>query len=266
MAGRLGCIDFGSVRDYLDEAILRKSPMTDDPGRALKALVFDVFGTVADWRSSIIGELEVFGQAKGLSRDWAAFADEWRKGYQPAMQRVRSGALPWLKLDDLHRTILDELLDKEGVTGLDEAERQHLTHAWHRLAPWPDAVSGLARLKRRYIIGTLSNGNVGLLVDMAKRAGLPWDVIFSAELTHHYKPDPETYQMPPALLGLDAGEVMLVAAHPRDLAAAAAQGLKTGYVPRPLEWGPGRPSHDIAGQRFDVVANDFNHLAELLGA
>lgn len=240
--------------------------MTDDLGHALKALVFDVFGTVVDWRGSIIRELEAFGQAKGLSRDWAAFVDDWRGGYKPAMQRVRSGALPWTRIDDLHRMILDELLDKYGVTGLGEEEREHLNRAWHRLSPWPDAVAGLTRLKRRFIIGTLSNGNIRLLVDMAKHAGLPWDVVFSAELARHYKPDPEAYRLPPTLLGLPPGEVMLVAAHPDDLAAAATQGLKTGYVVRPLEWGPGRPPYDTAGRRFDLVVDDFNQLADRLGA
>jgi len=141
-----------------------------------------------------------------------------------------------------------------------------MNRVWHRLDPWPDAATGLARLKRKFIIGTLSNGNVALLVNMAKHAGLPWDVVLSAELAQHYKPDPAAYQMPPALLGLSPGEVMLVAAHPGDLAAAAAQGLKTAYVPRPLEWGPSAKPHDIAGQRFDIIAEDFAALAERLGA
>ena len=212
--------------------------MWDEGKGGVKALVFDVFGTVVDWRGSIIHELETLGRQKGLSADWARFADDWRGGYQPAMQRVRTGTLPWTRIDDLHRMILDELLAKYAITGLSEAEKAHLNRAWHRLDPWPDAVEGLARLKRRFIIGTLSNGNTALLVNMAKRAGLPWDVVLSAELARHYKPDPEAYHMPPDLLGLARDEVMLVAAHPGDLAAAATQGLKTGYVPRPREWGP----------------------------
>jgi 2-haloacid dehalogenase len=232
----------------------------------VKALVFDVFGTVVDFRSSIIRELEALGRDKGIAADWAALADAWRRGYQPAMQRVRSGELPWTRLDDLHRMILDRLLAEFAITALSEAETDHLNRAWHRLDPWPDAVSGLTRLKRRYVIGTLSNGNMDLLVDMAKRAGLPWDVVLSAELAHHYKPDPEAYRMPPALLGLAPGEVMLVAAHPGDLAAAAREGLKTGYVPRPQEWGPATKLHDVSGHRFDVTARDFNHLAEMMGA
>jgi 2-haloacid dehalogenase len=232
----------------------------------VKALVFDVFGTVVDWRGSLIRELEALGHAKAIAADWPGVADDWRGGYQPAMQRVRSGALPWTRIDDLHRMILDEVLAKRGIASLSEAEKDHLNRAWHRLDPWPDAVSGLTRLKRRFIIGTLSNGNIGLLVDMAKRAGLPWDVVLSAELVHHYKPDPEAYRMPAALLGLARSEVMLVAAHPGDLAAAAKEGLKTGYVPRPLEWGPGHAAHDVSGQRFDIAARDFSHLAELMGA
>jgi 2-haloacid dehalogenase len=240
--------------------------MWDEGKGGVKALVFDVFGTVVDWRGSIIRELEALGREKGLRVDWARFADEWRGGYQPAMQRVRTGSLPWTRIDDLHRMILDELLAKHAITTLSEAEKAHLNRAWHRLDPWPDAVEGLARLKRTFIIGTLSNGNMGLLVNMGKRAGLPWDVVLSAELARHYKPDPEAYRMPPDLLGLAPSEVMLVAAHPGDLAAAATQGLKTGYVPRPLEWGPAGKTHDVSAYRFDATARDFLQLADVLGA
>ncbi len=232
----------------------------------LKALVFDVFGTVVDWRGSILAELQAFGRARGMTADWASFVDEWRAGYQPAMQRVRSGALPWTTIDDLHRLILEDLLVKHGLAGLAEAEKDHLNRAWHRLEPWPDAPGGLLRLKRKFIIGTLSNGNTRLLVDMAKRAGLPWDVVLSAELVRHYKPDPEAYRMPGELLGLTPSEVMLVAAHPSDLAAAATQGLRTGYVARPREFGPAGKPHDISRQSFDLVAEDFGDLAEQLGA
>jgi 2-haloacid dehalogenase len=253
-------LDRGTQRQPTEEAV------TDPLRRTVKALVFDVFGTVVDWRGSVIRELEALGRAKGIAADWPAFADDWRRGYQPAMQRVRSGELPWTKIYDLHRMILDGLLAKYGIAGLSEAEKSHLNRAWHRLDPWPDAVDGLSRLKRNFIIGTLSNGNVALLVDLAKHGGLPWDVVLSAELVHHYKPDPEAYRLPPAILGLSPAEVMLVAAHPADLAAAATQGLKTGYVPRPLEWGPGRKPKDAEAGSFDVVARDFNHLAEQLGA
>ena len=240
--------------------------MWEEGKGAVKALVFDVFGTVVDWRGSLIRELETLGRQKNLRADWARFADDWRGGYQPAMQRVRSGALPWTRIDDLHRMILDELLVTYGIAALSGEEKAHLNRAWHRLDPWPDAVEGLARLKRKFVIGTLSNGNMALLVNMAKRAGLSWDVMLSAELVHHYKPDPEAYRMPPDLLGLAPGEVMLVAAHPGDLAAAATQGLKTGYVPRPQEWGPNGKTHDASAHRFDVTARDFLHLAQLSGA
>jgi 2-haloacid dehalogenase len=240
--------------------------MNDNLGGSVKVLVFDVFGTVVDWRGSVIRELEALFRAKAIAVDCRAFADDWRGGYQPAMHRVRTGALPWTKIDALHRLILDELLQKYGIAALDEAEKDHLNHAWHRLDPWPDAVAGLRRLKRRFIIGTLSNGNMALLVNLAKHGGLPWDVVLSAELAHHYKPDPEAYRMVPAMLDVPRAAVMLVAAHPNDLAAAAKEGLKTGYVPRPMEWGPGREPHDVDDKRFDVVASDFNHLATLLSA
>jgi 2-haloacid dehalogenase len=232
---------------------------------ALKVLVFDVFGTVVDWRGSILREVEALGRAKSLAVDWPAFVDGWRAGYRPAMQRVRSGELPWTRIDDLHRMILDGLLAKHGITGLSATETDHLNRVWHRLDPWPDAVAGLTRLKRRYVIGTLSNGNVGLLVNMAKHGGLPWDVVLSAELAHHYKPDPEAYQMVPMLMGVAPAEVMLVAAHPNDLTAAAKQGLRTGYVARPLEYGPGRAPHAVAPGTFDIAADDFAALAEALG-
>ena len=240
--------------------------MNDNLGGSVKALVFDVFGTVVDWRGSIIRELDALFGGKGIAVDRAAFADDWRRGYPPAMHRVRTGDLPWTKIDALHRLILDEILENYRISSLSEAEKQHLNRAWHRLAPWPDAVEGLGRLKQRFIIGTLSNGNVALLVNMAKHAGLPWDVVLSAELAHHYKPDPEAYRMVPALLDLPPAAVMLVAAHPNDLAAAAREGLRTGFVPRPLEWGPAAKSHDVSEHRFDAVAADFNQLAALLGA
>jgi 2-haloacid dehalogenase len=232
----------------------------------VKALVFDVFGTVVDWRSSIIRALEAFGREKRIEADWARLTDDWRAGYQPAMERVRTGDLPWTVLDDLHRMTLETLLPKFGVTGLSESELHELVTAWHRLDPWPDAVAGLTRLKRRYIIGTLSNGNIALLVNMAKRAGLPWDMVFSAELARHYKPAPEAYLSVPNFLRVKPAEIMLVAAHNGDLLAAQRQGLKTGFVARPTEYGP-RQSRDFKAEHtFDVVARDFVHLAELMEA
>ena len=240
--------------------------MTETPIPAVKALVFDVFGTVVDWRTSIIRELEAFGRARRISADWTALADAWRGGYQPAMDRVRKGEIPWTVIDDLHRETLETLLPKFGVTGLSGAQINHLNKAWHRLDPWPDAVAGLARLKRRYVIGTLSNGNVALLLNMAKHAGLPWDMIFSAELARAYKPAPETYRSVPNFLRIGPGEVMLVAAHNNDLVAAAREGLKTGFVARPTEYGPEQRRDLRAEHVFDVVAQDFVHLAEQMGA
>jgi len=233
---------------------------------SVRALVFDVFGTVVDWRGSIIAELEALGRAKGIAGDWPRFVDDWRRGYQPAMQRVRSGELPWTNIDGLHRMVLDEVLAGHGITALDEAERQHLNLVWHRLDPWPDAVAGLARLKRRFTIGTLSNGNVALLVNMAKRAGLPWDVVLSAELVRHYKPHGEVYLSAPRLLGLAPDAVMMVAAHTHDLTAARQHGLRTAYVRRPREHGPDVRQEAVAEGDFDVVADDFEDLAARMGA
>jgi 2-haloacid dehalogenase len=230
-----------------------------------KVLAFDVFGTVVDWRGSVIGELEMFGEKFGLAEDWAAFTDEWRGGYPAAMDRVRTGELPWLKLDALHRLILDGLVDKAGIT-VPELALEHLNKVWHRLDPWPDSGAGLTRLKERFIITTLSNGNVSLLTEMAKHAGLPWDCVISAELFRHYKPDPEAYLGCAELLDVAPGEVMLVAAHPSDLRSARDAGLLTAYVVRPLEHGEGgRLPHYEPGE-FDYVAEDFLDLARQLNA
>jgi 2-haloacid dehalogenase len=231
----------------------------------VKALIFDVFGTVVDWRGSVIREGEELGRRKNLDIDWAAFADEWRGRYAPSMDRVRRGELPWTNLDVLHRASLEELLEEFGIEGLTEEERDYLNKVWHRLDPWPDSVAGLTRLKERYIISTFSNGNVALLINMAKRAGLPWDLVLSAELVRHYKPDPETYLMAPNFLDLLPEEVMLVAAHPNDLRAAQIHGLRTAYVLRPLEWGPEGEAEE-PDPSFDIIASDFVELAERLEA
>ena len=232
----------------------------------VKALAFDVFGTVVDWRGSIIREATAFGAQHGIGIDWPRFADAWRAGYRPAMQRVRSGELPWLKIDALHRLILDDLLVENAVTGLGERDIDDLNRVWHRLDPWPDSVPGLARLKTKYTITPLSNGNFSLLTNMAKRAGLPWDCIVSAELFHHYKPDPETYLGTADLLSISPSQLMLVACHPDDLRAARAAGCRTGYVARPRELGPDRPPASVADGEFDVIARDFVELAERLDA
>ena len=233
---------------------------------SVKALTFDVFGTVVDWRGSIIREGQLLAAKKGYNVDWARFADNWRSGYGPAMNKVRSGELPWTKIDDLHRMILDDLVEEYSLTGLSEAELVHFNEAWHRLSPWPDTVSGLNKLKSKYVITTLSNGNVSLLTHMAKNGGLPWDAILSAELSGHYKPDPEAYLKAADLLSLKPEQVMMVAAHPSDLRAAARTGLKTAYVIRPLERGPGRPVNRNPDGEFDYTAENFNDLARQLGA
>ncbi|XTP34828.1 haloacid dehalogenase type II [Mycobacterium sp. TJFP1] len=231
----------------------------------IRALAFDVFGTVVDWRASVIRELAEFGSRNGVSADWASFADAWRAGYVPAMDRVRRGELPWTRLDDLHRGRLVELLGGAGITASD-SEIDELNRAWHRLDPWPDAVAGLTRLKQRFVITTLSNGNVSLLTNMAKRAGLPWDCVLSAEIFGHYKPDREAYLGCAEILDVAPDELMLVAAHPSDLRGARAAGLATAYVHRPLEQGPGRSPGRPAEGEFDLRADDFHELADQLGA
>lgn len=231
----------------------------------VKALTFDVFGTVVDWRDSIIREGERYWKPRGVDIDWARFADEWRAGYAPSMDRVRRGELPWTNIDALHRMVLDGLLEKYGITRLSEADRDHLNRVWHRLVPWPDAVAGLQRLRRKYIIATLSNGNVALLTNMARHSGLPWDCILSAELARHYKPDPEAYLTAAELLGLQPRQVMMVAAHQGDLRAAQKVGFRTAFVTRPHEFGPGRVPDLTPDPSFDVVASDFHELATKLG-
>jgi 2-haloacid dehalogenase len=232
----------------------------------VEALVFDTFGTVVDWRTSIIREGQLIGRTHALDVDWATFADDWRAGYGPAMNRVRTGELPWTKLDDLHRTILDRLLVDLSVVALSEVEIESFNRVWHRLIPWPDAVPALYRLKARYVIAPLSNGNVSLLTNMAKHAGLPWDCILSAELAGHYKPDPEVYLKAADLLSLPPDRVMMVAAHRGDLEAAQGVGMKTALVHRPLEFGPTREVDTTDDPRFDINARDFGELADRLGA
>lgn len=232
----------------------------------VKALTFDVFGTVVDWYGTIVREGQAWGVAKGITIDWPQFALDWRAGYQPAMARVRQGALPWQSIDQLHRLILEDLLVNYGLASLTEAEKDHWNRVWHRLTPWPDVIAGLQRLKERYIIATLSNGNMALLINMAKYSALPWDCILSAELARHYKPDPETYQMAAELLGLRPSQVLMVAAHPNDLRSAQAVGMKTAFIPRPLEYGPQQQPEPTVDPSFDLVAVDFNGLADQLGA
>lgn len=232
---------------------------------SVKALVFDVFGTVVDWRTSVTREVEELAKRKGLRVDGAKFADAWRAQYRPSMERVRKGDLPWTKLDDLHRMILNKILAEFGMAGLSEPETAGLNHAWHRLQPWPDAVGGLTRLKKKFIIAPLSNGNIALMTDMAKHSGLPWDCILGAELVRHYKPDREVYQSAADFLGIQKDEVLMVAAHLRDLAAAKGVGLRTAFVARPLEYGPDGTPDLKPDASADVAAKDFLDLAEQLG-
>ena len=234
--------------------------------RPVRALICDVFGTVVDWRGSIIREGRALGRRKGIDIDWAAFTDAWRAGYRPAMDKVRTGRLPWMNIDSLHRLILDGLIAQFGIRKLKEADKDHLNRVWHRLRPWPDSVRGLTRLKRKFIISPLSNGNVALLTNMAKNGGLPWDCVLSAELFRHYKPDPESYLGAVRILGLKPAEVMMVAAHKDDLWAARRCGLRTAFIKRPKEFGP-HVERDISSERgFDCNADDFIHLARQLRA
>lgn len=228
---------------------------------AVRALAFDVFGTVVDWHGSIAAEMTRLG----LPVDGGEFALAWRAGYVPAMQQVRSGALPWTNIDGLHRRILDGLLAARGIE-LDEDAAADLNRIWHRLRPWPDSVTGLTRLKSDFAVATLSNGNLSLLVAMAKFGGLPWDAVLSAELFGHYKPDPEVYLGAARLLDVQPQQLMMVACHPSDLRAAAACGLRTAYVPRPLELGAGGAMEACDAGEFDVVASDFVDLAAQLEA
>lgn len=232
----------------------------------VKALVFDTFGTIVDWRSSIIEEGTAWGKAKGIQIDWARFADQWRAGYGPSMNKVRKGELPWTKLDDLHRLILDQLLAEFGINGLTEDEKDHWNRVWHRLKPWPDSVAGLTRLKKKYVIAPLSNGNVALITDMAKHAGLPWDAVLGAELVRHYKPDREVYISAADFLGIKREEVMMVAAHSGDLSAARECGLRTGFIYRPNEYGPGGRANKAKPGDWDVVSTDAVDLAAQMGA
>ena len=231
-----------------------------------KVLAFDVFGTVVDWHGGIAAETARLAATHGIEGDWTAFARAWRAGYGPAMDKVRRGELPWSSIDALHRMILDGIVDAHGLGAASEAERDHLNRAWHRLAPWPDTVPGLLRLKRRFTLTTLSNGNFSLLTGMARHAGLPWDCIVSAELFGHYKPDPEVYLGCAGLLDVLPTELMLVACHVLDLRAARASGLRTAFVQRPLEAGPATVPPPFEADEFDIVADDFEHLAGLLSA
>jgi len=227
----------------------------------VRALVFDVFGTLVDWRSGVAREVRRLLPGR---IDPFALADDWRGRYMPALDRVRTGERPWAPLDALHRASLDELLAEHGLADVDEPTRAELTLAWHRLDPWPDVVAGLTRLRSRFVLAPLSNGNVALAVDLARHAGLPWDAVLGAELVEHYKPDPEVYDSAPRLLGVEPGQVLMVAAHVTDLAAARGRGLRTAYVHRPAESG-GVRTPPATDPDADLSVVSLTELADRLG-
>jgi 2-haloacid dehalogenase len=232
---------------------------------AVEVLLFDVFGTVVDWRTSLQKWLQRFGREHHFEADWVELVDDWRAAYQPSLARVRDGARPYVTLDLLHRESLDALLARYGLDGLLESDRQQMARAWRWLDPWPDVVAGLTRLKRKYVIGTLSNGGLGLLVDLAKFAGLPWDVVLSADLFQHHKPDAAVYLGAAELLGRPTSALMLVAAHNYDLAAARSHGYRTAFVARPTEYGPRKTADSAAGDASDYVVTSLEELAEKMG-
>jgi 2-haloacid dehalogenase len=233
---------------------------------SIRALTYDVFGTTVECCTGIAREAEAMLAAHGHKLDWTAFANRWRKEYQPAMEEVRSGRRLYVAMDVLHREMLDVALAEFGVADLSGEEKDWLALAWRRLPPWPDTVAGMARLKGRFILAALSNGNIALITEMAKRGGLPWDVILGADLVQTYKPMPALYDSAPRLLDMKPAEVMMVACHPWDLDHAAKRGLRTAYVRRPDEYGPGAGSKAPAEGTYDIQAGSFVDLAEGLGA
>lgn len=234
---------------------------TESAAEPLKVLAFDVFGTVVDWHGGVVRAI----QALGLPLDGDAFARDWRAGYQPALARVNSGQRPWARFDDLHLQMLDDLLIRHGVLDLSDEKKRELNAVWEQLDPWPDAVEGLTRLKERYTVCALSNGNLGLLFKMAQRAGLPWDTILSAESFGAYKPDPRIYKGAAHVCDVQPQQVLMVAAHQDDLNAARGCGLQTAYVERPLEYGPNCPNPDQPDPANTYRASSLIELATQLG-
>ena len=232
----------------------------------LKVCIFDVFGTVVDWRGSLIEDLPKLAKKYGLDTDWTSFADDWRGLYQPQMARVRKKELPWTRIDDLHKEAFEMLLKKRGLKHPGEDGAWEFTHLWHKLRPWPDSNEGIGLMKKKYVVATLSNGNVALLINMAKHSGIPWDHCFSGETFHHYKPDPESYLGVVDSMYLKPHQVMLVAAHNGDLAAAQKCGLSTGFVVRPHEHGPGQKRDLKPEGEWDAVGNSMIELAKKIGA
>jgi 2-haloacid dehalogenase len=235
-------------------------------GRTVRAVLFDTFGTVVDWRSGISSAVRAFAADRALTLDPGQFADAWRAQYQPSMERVRSGQRPWVSLDTLHRENLGTVLRSHRIDpgSFEPGELTSLAAAWHYLPPWPDSVEGIGQIKRDFIVGPLSNGTTALLVDMAKAAGLPWDVILGSDISHAYKPSPEAYRKPAALLSLDPGDVMLAAAHNSDLQGARTAGLATAFIARPAEHGPHQASDLTATGDWDLTATSITDLARQL--
>ncbi|MGZ5865489.1 MAG: haloacid dehalogenase type II [Xanthobacteraceae bacterium] len=232
--------------------------------QAVKALFFDVFGTLVDWRSSVAHEAETILKPLGHQLDWPAFADAWRNEYQPAMEQVRSGKIPFCKLDVLHLHNLEQILPRFGIEKLDDATKHDLNLAWHRLDAWPDTAPGLVRLKKKFMLAPVSNGNIWLMVALARRNGLPWDAILGSEIAGDFKPKPRVYLAACEAFDLPPGECMMVAAHPSDLAAAKECGLRTAFIARPHEYGLGRAARTPEG-KVDCIAADLGDLAGQLG-
>lgn len=232
----------------------------------IRALTFDVFGTVVDWRASVIEEGQALGRRHGFETDWESFADEWRRdGYTEGMRRVREGELPWMNVDQLHRIKLDEMLRNRQIDVLNEEAINEFNRVWHRLKPWPDVADGLDRLRTKFVVASLSNGNMSLLTNMAKNGGFAWDCVLSSEITGAFKPDPKCYLGAADLLGFAPGQVMMVAAHNGDLRGSQAVGFKTALVRRPEEFGPGRSPDLEPDPSFNLAADDFLDLAQRLG-
>ena len=231
----------------------------------IRAVLFDTFGTIVDWRSSIAREGEELALSKGLTDfDGDAFARAWRAGYAPGMARVTAGKEPFVSIDLIHRNRLDEILPRFGLAMLDENERAHLNRAWHRLDPWPDSVSGLTRIRSKFMISPLSNGSLMLLATMAKRAGLPWDFIFSSDMHRAFKRDPAVYQNAIRLLHLEPKQIMMAAAHNDDLEAARNEGMQTAYINRPMEYGIDQMADFAATSDWNIIANSVEDLADQL--
>jgi 2-haloacid dehalogenase len=246
---------------------MARSPVTAEDGRwigtAVDAVVFDVFGTVVDWRTSVAGEFERVGARVGAQADWLGLTTEWRSLYPPTLLRVVSGEMPWRSLDELHRMMLDDVLAAHGLTEFTDTDRAELVGACHRLSPWPDSRDGLSQLRETHITATLSNGSTALLIHLARAGRLPSDTILSAGLIHSYKPDPKVYLMAAELLDVAPRRLLMTACHIEDLRAAANAGLRTAYIPRPLEWGPDHPTPP-APDWVDLTATDIPGLARQL--